>query len=103
MAKRKKRSKVQKQAKVREGNSAKRSKARRVSKSARGKAAKRTVAIAKPKRPTAKKPAGKEIRRIKRPVVETVVVDVIEEPAPGVIAVTEVEETVVRQENPGPG
>jgi hypothetical protein len=43
------------------------------------------------------------VRRVKKPVVETVVVDLIEQPAPGVITVTEVEETVVRQQSPGPG
>jgi hypothetical protein len=32
-----------------------------------------------------------------RPAVETVVVDVIEEPAPGVITVTEFEETEIRR------
>jgi len=44
-----------------------------------------------------KKAAGKvNARKAKQPVtpvVETVVVDVIEQPAPGVITVTEVEET----------
>lgn len=92
MAKRKKASKVQKRA--RRGNSAKRVKARRVSKSA--KATKRTVARAKPKRTPVKKPS----RKVKQPVtpaVETVALDVIERPAPGVITVTEVEETSVRQ------
>jgi hypothetical protein len=33
------------------------------------------------------------------PVVETVAVEVIEQPAPGLITVTEVEETEVRQVN----
>jgi hypothetical protein len=37
------------------------------------------------------------------PAVETVVVGLIEQPAPGVITVTEVEETVVREQRPGPG
>ncbi len=88
MAKRKKRSKVQKR-KLRRGNAAKRGKARKVSKAAK---AKRTVAKAKPKRAPVKKTA----RRVKppvTPVVETVAVEVIEQPAPGVITVTEVEET----------
>jgi hypothetical protein len=52
---------------------------------------KRTVARAKPKRTPAKK-------RMKQPTapapaVETVAVEVIEQPAPGVITVTEIEET----------
>jgi hypothetical protein len=98
MAKRKKASKPQKRAKLRRVTSAKRGKARRVSKAA--KATKRTVASATPKRAPAKKAARKEVRRVKQPVaptVETIVVDVIEQPAPGVITVTEVEETEVRR------
>ena len=90
MAKRKKASKVQKRAKLRRGNSARRGKGRRVSKAA--KATKRTVAKAKSKPAPAKKAA----RKVKQPVssvVETVAVEVIEQPAPGVITVTEVEET----------
>jgi hypothetical protein len=79
MAKRKKGSKVQKRAKLRRGNSAKRGKAAKVAKSA--KATKRTVARPKPKRAAVKKAPGKEVR--KQPVRETVVVDVVEQPAPG--------------------
>jgi hypothetical protein len=89
MAKRKKGSKLQKRAKPRSANSAKRGKAR---KSARAKATKRTVARAKPKRAPVKKIAGK-VKAPVTPVLETVVVDVIDQPAPGVISVTEVEET----------
>ena len=89
MAKRKKASKVQKPAKLR--SSAKRGKARRVSKAA--KAMKRTVAKAKPKSAPVKKAAPKMVRRMKEPAVETVVIDLIEQPATGVITVTEVEET----------
>jgi hypothetical protein len=89
MAKRKKQSsKIQK----RKGVKA-RPKARKLSKAARGKTApKRAVARGKPKRAPAKKAA-----RSVAPAVETLAVDVIEQPAPGVIAVTEVEETEVRQ------
>jgi hypothetical protein len=90
MAKRKKASKVQKRAKRRRGNSANRPKARRVSKTA--KATTRTVARAKPKRA----PVKKAVRKVKQPVtpvIETVAVQVIEQPAPGVITVTEIEET----------
>ena len=92
MAKRKKGSKVQKRAKRRRGNSATRPKARKVAKSAQGKATKRTVARAKPKRAAVKKVARK-VKQPVTPVVETIVVDVIEQPAPGVITVTEVEAT----------
>ena len=91
MAKRKKQSsKVQKK----KGAIA-RPKAKKLSKAARGKAAtKRTVARAKPKHAPVKKAA-----RPAAPAVETVAVEVIEQPAPGVITVTEVEETEVRQAN----
>ena len=100
MAKRKKGPKVQSRAKLQRGNSAKRGKAAKVAKSA--KATKRTVARPKPKRAAVKIAApGKEVR--KQPVRETAVVDVVEQPAPGVITVTEFEETVTREEGPSPG
>jgi hypothetical protein len=72
MAKRKKRSKAQ-QRKPRK------------SKSARGKSTKRT------KRAAVKKARRKKVQRTKQPTpaVETNIVDLIEEPAPGVITVTE--------------
>jgi hypothetical protein len=89
MAKRKKASKVQKRAKLR--SSAKRGKARKVAK-----AAKRTVAKAKPKRSPVKK-AKREVKQPVAPVVETVALEVIEQPVPGVITVREVEETEVRK------
>jgi len=84
MAKSKKRAKVQKRGKLQRG------KTRKVAKAA--KATKRPVARAKPKPAPVKKAA----RRVRQPVtlvVETVAVEVIEQPAPGVITVTEVEET----------
>jgi hypothetical protein len=83
----------------RRGNSAKRGKAAKVAKSA--KATKRTVARPKPKRAAVKKASAKEVR--KQPVRETVVVDVVEQPAPGVITATEFEETVAREESSSPG
>ena len=88
VAKRKKQSsKVQKK----KGATA-RPKAKKLSKAARRKAAtKRTVARAKPKRAPAKK------RMKQPPAVETVAVEVIEQPAPGVIPVTEVEEKELRK------
>jgi hypothetical protein len=90
MAKRKnKSSKVQKKKGAKP-----RPKAKKLSKAARGKAAtKRTVARAKPKRAPAKK-------RVKQPTalaVETVAIEVVEQPAPSVITVTEVEETELRK------
>jgi hypothetical protein len=69
-----------------------RPKAKKLSKAARGKATKRAVARGKPKRAPMKKAA-----RPAAPTVETAAVEVIEQPAPGVITVTEVEETEVRQ------
>jgi hypothetical protein len=89
MAKRKKRSKVQKRGKLPRGNSAKRGKPRRVSRAAK---AKRTVAKAKPKRTPVKK-AARKVKQPVAPVLETLAVEVIEQPAPGVIIATEVEET----------
>jgi hypothetical protein len=98
MAKRKKRAKVRpkKQAKPRRRHAAVRGKARKVSKSARGKGTKPTAG-AKPQRASTKKVTRKKERQMKPPGpgVETVVVDVIEEPAPGVITVTEIEETQI--------
>lgn len=93
MAKRKKASKAQSRAKLRRGNSAKRGKVR---KAARAKATKRTVAKAKPK-PAPVKKAARKVKQPITPVVETVAVEVIEQPAPGLITVTEVEETEVRK------
>jgi hypothetical protein len=93
MAKRKKGSKVQKRAKLRRGNSAKRGKAR---KAARAKAAKRTVTKARPKRAPAQK-ATRKVKQPVAPVVETVATELIEQPAPGAITVTEVEETEIRK------
>ena len=94
MARRKKASKVQKRAKLRRGNSAKRGKARKAAQA-------KTVARAKPKHALVKKAARKvDARKVKppvTPVVETVAVEVIEQPASGVITVTEVEETEVRK------
>ena len=87
MAKRKKPAKVQKRGKLPKGKTASRGKARTVAK-----AAKRTVARAKPK-PAPVKKAVRKVNRPVAPLVETVAVEVIEQPAPGVIIVTEVEET----------
>jgi hypothetical protein len=89
MAKRKKGSKVQTRAKLRRGNSAKRGKARKAAQA-------KTVAKAKPKRAPVKK-AARKVKQPVAPVVETLAIEVIEQPAPGLIAVTEVEETEVRK------
>jgi hypothetical protein len=103
MAKRKK------QTTGRRRTSTARAKARKATTAGRKQATKQTVAKAKsgkrsrkakPKRVGAKKVARKAAKRIEpsgMAEVETVIVDVIEEVAPGVIAVTEVEATEVRQ------
>ena len=99
MAKLKKRSKVQQRIQVTAHG-----KARKATKSSRGKASKRTVARAKPKRMGVQKAARKKVQRMKQPgapAVETVVVDVIEKPAPDVITITEFEETEVSEGIPG--
>jgi hypothetical protein len=76
MAKRKKGSKVQSRAKLRRANSAKRGKAH---KAARAKATKRTVAKAKPK-PAPVKKAARKVKQPVAPVVETAVVEMVEQP-----------------------
>ncbi len=92
MAKRKKRAKVQpkKRARLRRGSSA----ARKAFKQ-REKGTKRTIARAKPKRAGAEESCEKKELQMKptSPAIETVVVDVGQEAAPGVITVTEFEET----------
>ena len=87
MAKHKKKSKVQKRGKLRREKSATPRKARRVSK-----VAKRTVASPKLKRARVKK-AARKVKQSVNPPVETVIVEIIEQPAPSVINGTEVEET----------
>ncbi len=106
MAQRKKR------ATLRKRKSTARGKARKASVTVRGKAAKQGAAKVRSrnssakstsKRAAAKKFAPKRARQMKRPsipTVETVTVDAIEEPAPGVVTITEFEETDVRE--PGP-
>jgi hypothetical protein len=73
-----------------------RGKARKGAKAVRAKATKRMVAKARPKRASGKK-AVRKVKRPIAPVVETAAVEVIEQSAPGVITVAEVEETEVRK------
>jgi hypothetical protein len=89
-------------------------KARKAFKSARGKEVKRGVAKpaprkhlgrAKPKRARTNKILRKRTKPVTPPsipAIETVVVDVIDEPVPGVITVTEFEETEAREPSKGP-
>jgi hypothetical protein len=69
-----------------------RPKVKKLSKPARSKAMAKPAAKAKPKRAQVKKAP-----RAVAPAVDTVAVEVIEQPAASVIAVTEVEEIEVRQ------
>src|SRR6266581_2703831 len=98
MAKRKKRVKVRPKTRAnpRRRHAGVRGKASKVSKSARGKGTKPTAG-AKPQRAARKKAVREKEQGMKPPGpgVETVVVDVIDEPAPGVITVTEIEETQI--------
>src|SRR5450830_282919 len=90
MAKRKKRA------------AAHRGKARKPAKSVRGKAAKRTSARATPRKRVAKAKSKRAVAKKVVPTVETVIVDVIEEPVPGVMVVTEFEATGIRGPNANP-
>jgi len=94
MAKRKKKAKAQR-TKPATGKSAARKRARKVSSPTKRKRAKQALDRAKRKRMK----GTQKVRPRKltnAPAVETVVVDVIEEPLPGVITVTEFEETNIR-------
>ena len=96
MAKRKKR------AAARRGKAATRGKARKPVKSVRGKAAKRTSARATPKKRVTKAKSKHAVVKTLVPTVETVIVDMIEEPVPGVMVVTEFEATGIRGRNAKP-
>ena len=90
MAKRKKR------AAARRGKAATRGKARKPAKSVRGKTAKRTSARATPKKRVTKAKSKRAVAKKVAPTVETVIVDMIEEPVPGVMVVTEFEAMGIR-------
>jgi hypothetical protein len=96
MAKRKKR------AAARRGKAATRVKARKPAKSARGKAAKRTSAKATPRKRVTKAKSKRAVAKKVVPIVETVIVDMIEEPVPSVMVVTEFEATGIRGPNAKP-
>jgi hypothetical protein len=103
----------ERRAAVKKRKSIARGKVRKTSKSARGRAAKPTLAKpkkrltkAKLKRAGAKGVSRKKVRPTKpalSPADETIIADVIEEPIPGVITITEFEETEVRNEGEGAG
>jgi hypothetical protein len=79
-----------------------RGKARKPAKSVRGKAAKRTSAKATPRKRVTKAKSKRAVVKKVVPTVETVIVDVIEEPVPGVMVVTEFEATAIRGPNANP-
>ena len=90
MAKRKKR------AAARREKATTRGKARNPAKSVRGKTAKRTSARATPKKRVTKAKSNRAVAKKVAPTVETVIVDMIEEPVPGVMVATEFEATEIR-------
>jgi hypothetical protein len=96
MAKRKKR------VAARRGKAATRGKARKPAKSVRGKTAKRISARATPRKRVTKAKSKRAVAEKVVPTVETVIVDIIEEPAPGVMVVTEFEATGIRGPNANP-
>jgi hypothetical protein len=79
-----------------------RGKARRPAKSARGKATKRASAKATPRKRVTKAKSKRPVAKKVVPTVETVIVDMIEEPVPGVMVVTEFEATGIRGPNAKP-
>jgi hypothetical protein len=81
---------------ARKGKAATRGKVRKPAKSVRGKAAKRTSARATPRKRVTKAKSRRAVAKKVVPTVETVVVDMIEEPVPGVMVVTEFEATGIR-------
>ena len=72
-----------------------RRKTRKPAKSVRGKMAKRKVAKTRPKKQATKAKKRAVVTKM-TPKAETVVVDIVEEPAPGVMVVTEIEATEIR-------
>ena len=88
---------------ARKGKPATRGKARKPAKSVRGKAAKRTSAKATPRKRVTKAKSKRTTVKKLVPTVETVIVDMIEEPVPGVVVVTEFEATGIREPKSNPG
>jgi hypothetical protein len=92
----------EKRAAARRGKAATRGKARKPAKSVRGKAAKRTSARATPRKRVTKAKSKRAVAKKVAPTVETVIVDMIEEPVPGVMVVTGFEATGIRGPNANP-
>ena len=93
MAKRKKRVAARKR------KAATRGKTRKPAKAVRRKAAKRTSARATPRKRVTKPKSKRAVAKKEIPTVGTVIVDIIEEPVPGVMVVTEFEATGIRGPN----
>src|SRR5665811_1286984 len=87
---------------ARRGKAATRGKARKPAKSVRGKTAKRNSARATPKKRVTKAKSKRAVAKKVVPPAETVIVDMIEEPVPGVMVVTEFEATAIRGPNANP-
>jgi hypothetical protein len=81
---------------ARKRKAATRGKVRKPAKSVRAKAAKRSARAAPRKRVTKAKSKRAVAKKVV-PIVETLVVDVIEEPVPGVMVITEFEATGIRR------
>jgi hypothetical protein len=87
---------------ARKGKSATRSKAHKPAKTVRKKAAKRSRAKTAPRKRVTKAKSKRAGAKKVAPTVETVIVDMIEEPVPGVMVVTEFEATGIRRANANP-
>lgn len=93
MAKRKKRVAARKRKAATSG------KTHKPAKAVRGKAAKRISARATPRKRVTKPKSKRAVAKKGIPTVGTVIVDIIEEPVPGVMVVTEFEATGIRGSN----
>ena len=87
---------------ARRRKTATRGKARKPAKSVQGKTAKRTSARATPRKRVSKAKSKRAVTKKVVPTVETIIVDMIDEPVPGVIVVTEFEATGIRGPNANP-
>jgi hypothetical protein len=87
---------------ARKGKSATRGKAHKRAKTVRKKAVKRSRAKTAPRKRMSKAKSKRAVAKKVAPAVETVIVDMVEEPVPGVTVVTEFEATRVRNPNATP-
>ena len=87
---------------ARRRKTATRGRARKAAKSVSGKKAKRTSARVTPRKRVSKAKSKRAVTKKVVPTVETIIVDMIDEPVPGVIVVTEFEATGIRRPNANP-